>query len=254
MDGIPTVLMEAMSCGTPVVASRISSLPDLVQDGVTGYLCEPGDTESLADAILRFYHDPTAKVDSIVRRARVMVETRYDIEKATRTLERIWSGEGLDVVLVTHNNLPELREVVGRLFRYTTRPFQLCVVDNNSDEDTRTFLGEMAEQNANVRLVLLDENVFVGPGTNKGIRLGTSDTIVYLCSKEGFVLSRGWDQQVMDYMEPTRKSDWLGHWRTRRAILQGVAISKVSLFFLSSVIAILPKKIRNGSLLMSKEE
>jgi glycosyltransferase involved in cell wall biosynthesis len=48
-----TVVAEAMAAGTPVVATRVDGLPELVQDGVTGALVEPGDTAALALAVLR---------------------------------------------------------------------------------------------------------------------------------------------------------------------------------------------------------
>jgi colanic acid/amylovoran biosynthesis glycosyltransferase len=41
IDGIPIVLMEAMSMGIPVVTTRVSGIPELIEDGVTGYLCAP---------------------------------------------------------------------------------------------------------------------------------------------------------------------------------------------------------------------
>jgi glycosyltransferase involved in cell wall biosynthesis len=48
-----TVVAEAMAAGTPVVATRVDGLPELVTDGVTGALVEPGDTAALAAAVLR---------------------------------------------------------------------------------------------------------------------------------------------------------------------------------------------------------
>jgi glycosyltransferase involved in cell wall biosynthesis len=47
-----TVVAEAMAAGTPVVATRVDGLPELVEDGVTGALVEPGDTAALAVAVL----------------------------------------------------------------------------------------------------------------------------------------------------------------------------------------------------------
>jgi glycosyltransferase involved in cell wall biosynthesis len=48
-----TVVAEAMAAGTPVVATRVDGLPELVEDGVTGALVEPGDTAALAVAVLQ---------------------------------------------------------------------------------------------------------------------------------------------------------------------------------------------------------
>jgi glycosyltransferase involved in cell wall biosynthesis len=57
-EGIPVVLMEAMSTGLPVVASRLSGIPELVTDGVSGLLVAPGDDVALADALGGLAYDP----------------------------------------------------------------------------------------------------------------------------------------------------------------------------------------------------
>jgi len=57
-EGIPVVLMEAMASGVPVVASRLSGIPELIDEGVSGLLTPPGDAEALADALERLYREP----------------------------------------------------------------------------------------------------------------------------------------------------------------------------------------------------
>jgi colanic acid/amylovoran biosynthesis glycosyltransferase len=57
-EGIPVVLMEAMSTALPVVASRLSGIPELVEDGRTGILVQPGDPGGIAKALERLAHDP----------------------------------------------------------------------------------------------------------------------------------------------------------------------------------------------------
>ncbi|MGZ4178085.1 MAG: glycosyltransferase family 4 protein [Solirubrobacteraceae bacterium] len=56
-EGIPVVLMEAMSTGLPVVANRITGIPELVEDEVSGLLVRPGRTDLLVDALQRLAAD-----------------------------------------------------------------------------------------------------------------------------------------------------------------------------------------------------
>lgn len=57
-DPCPTVAMEAMAVGKPVIASRIGGLPEIVTDGETGILVEPGDSHALRTAIETLVNDP----------------------------------------------------------------------------------------------------------------------------------------------------------------------------------------------------
>ena len=56
-ENFPHVLVEALSVGTPVIATRVGGVPEIVEDGVNGLLVPPGDPDALADAIRRFFSD-----------------------------------------------------------------------------------------------------------------------------------------------------------------------------------------------------
>jgi glycosyltransferase involved in cell wall biosynthesis len=56
----PVSLLEAMSTGLPVVATRVGSVPEAVRHGVTGYLVEPGDADALAAHCLTLLQNPLA--------------------------------------------------------------------------------------------------------------------------------------------------------------------------------------------------
>jgi glycosyltransferase involved in cell wall biosynthesis len=58
-EGLPNVLLEAMSMSVPVVASRLAGIPEVVIDGRTGWLTEPGDVHGLARGVERLWADPT---------------------------------------------------------------------------------------------------------------------------------------------------------------------------------------------------
>ena len=68
--------LEAMACEVPVVASRIGGLPDLIEEGVTGFLCEPDDLGAMAKAGIRLLtNEPLHK--RMARAARHAAETRF---------------------------------------------------------------------------------------------------------------------------------------------------------------------------------
>ena len=56
-EGLGMVVREAISTGLPVVASNVGGVPDVVKDGETGYLTEPGDTYSVSEAIIKVLGD-----------------------------------------------------------------------------------------------------------------------------------------------------------------------------------------------------
>jgi Glycosyltransferase len=60
-EGIPNVLKEAMACGLPVVASSISGIPELVDDGRSGFLVPPKNVTTIADALQRLKDDPVLR-------------------------------------------------------------------------------------------------------------------------------------------------------------------------------------------------
>jgi glycosyltransferase involved in cell wall biosynthesis len=57
-EGLPIVMIEAMSCALPVVASHIGGIPSMLTEGVNGYLCLPGDIGSLANRAVEILSDP----------------------------------------------------------------------------------------------------------------------------------------------------------------------------------------------------
>jgi glycosyltransferase involved in cell wall biosynthesis len=84
-DGIPNVLVEAMACGVPVVSTRLSGIPELIEHGREGLLVEPGDAAGLADAIDLLLSDPEL-ARSFVVAGRRKVERLFDVRRNTASL------------------------------------------------------------------------------------------------------------------------------------------------------------------------
>lgn len=75
-DGIPVVLMEAMANDVPVVSTRITGVPELIEHEVTGLLSDPGDPESFGDLLVRAIQD-TKQRSLMVSRAHAFVDEEF---------------------------------------------------------------------------------------------------------------------------------------------------------------------------------
>ena len=85
------VLLEAMSCGKPVVATRVGGIPEVVQDGKTGLLVQPRDPEAIAQAVLRLLSDTDLRRE-MGTKGRRRVKRLFTWERSARELFRIYEG------------------------------------------------------------------------------------------------------------------------------------------------------------------
>jgi O-antigen biosynthesis protein len=79
VDGMPLVILEAGALGRPVVASAVGSLPEMVLDGETGFLCPPGDVDAFCRAIEQLVDSESLR-RRFGERARQYVRERFDRE------------------------------------------------------------------------------------------------------------------------------------------------------------------------------
>jgi glycosyltransferase involved in cell wall biosynthesis len=90
-EGIPVALMEAMSCGLPVVATAISGIPELVDSGVTGLLVPSGDAAALADALRSLAADKALR-ERLGRAARARIVRDFDLSTSALALRDLIDG------------------------------------------------------------------------------------------------------------------------------------------------------------------
>jgi glycosyltransferase involved in cell wall biosynthesis len=105
-DGIPNTLMEAMACGLPVVSTRFSGIPELVDDGENGLLAPPNDSRALASALRRLLRDEQLRA-SLGARGRDRVVSHFTLEGAASSLVQHFraAAERPQVALATESNL-----------------------------------------------------------------------------------------------------------------------------------------------------
>jgi glycosyltransferase involved in cell wall biosynthesis len=84
------VVLEAMACGLPVVASRVGGLIGTIRDAETGFLVPPGDVDALANRLLELLRDP-ARRDAMGATARRAVEKRFTWTGAVEATLRVYA-------------------------------------------------------------------------------------------------------------------------------------------------------------------
>jgi len=89
-EAVGIALLEAMACGTAVVASRAGGIPEIVREGESGLLVRPGDASDLANALARLARDPPERARlGRGARSRAMM---FDIRQTVRELESVYTG------------------------------------------------------------------------------------------------------------------------------------------------------------------
>ncbi len=96
-EGLPTVVIEAMALGVPVVATRVGGTAEIVNDGYDGLLVPPGDPPALARGMLRLLRDDALRAE-MSRRAEAATRSKFDIRRRVQEVEQAYdevlSGKG----------------------------------------------------------------------------------------------------------------------------------------------------------------
>ncbi|MGB8214202.1 MAG: glycosyltransferase family 4 protein [Anaerolineales bacterium] len=89
LEGTPNTILEAMACGLPVIASRVGGVSDLVQNGQTGFLLEPGDESGLLTFIRQLMADEALRT-SLGGSARAFIEQNYSLHRLPSILDTFY--------------------------------------------------------------------------------------------------------------------------------------------------------------------
>jgi glycosyltransferase involved in cell wall biosynthesis len=93
-DGIPNVLFESMAMGVPVVATRVSAIPELVGNGKTGLLVAPGQPQQLAEAMLKMLTDEALRA-RVIPAAQKRVLQDFDNQVLVKELATVFINAGV---------------------------------------------------------------------------------------------------------------------------------------------------------------
>lgn len=86
-EGLPNLMLEAMACGTPVLATAVGTIPSIIRDGETGFIMENNSPECIAENAIRALDHPV--LEMIVENARAVVEREFTYETAVDRYRKI---------------------------------------------------------------------------------------------------------------------------------------------------------------------
>ena len=89
-EGLPYVLLEAMACQRPIVASEVGGVPEAIVDGESGLLFRPGNSDAIADGVLRLLHNPDL-AQRLGHQARLRVENEFRARNKVTEVEQMYS-------------------------------------------------------------------------------------------------------------------------------------------------------------------
>ena len=81
VECFPIALLEAMACARPAVCTAVGGIPEMINNGETGYLVPPKDPQQLADRLVRLLRDPQG-ARRMGRAARDRVEAEFDLDRS----------------------------------------------------------------------------------------------------------------------------------------------------------------------------
>ena len=88
-EGTPVSAIEALAGGRPVVATEVGGLPDVVRDGVDGFLVEPGDVDAMADRLARLAADTNLR-RRMGEAGAESVRERYAVERLLDDVDQLY--------------------------------------------------------------------------------------------------------------------------------------------------------------------
>ena len=91
-EGLPLTVIEAMAAGKPVVATAVGGVPELIKDNVNGFLVQPKDPDSLAQALIKMAGDREASRE-MGAMGRKMAREKFDIRIMAKAYENLYLDE-----------------------------------------------------------------------------------------------------------------------------------------------------------------
>jgi GT2 family glycosyltransferase/predicted Zn-dependent protease len=109
--------------------------------------------------------------------------------------EQVANGDMVSIIMLTYNALEYTKKCIDSLYANTRIPFELVLVDNNSGDGSREYLQQLAENKANIKLILNDENRGFAGGNNQGVEQASGKYVLLL--NNDVLVAPGWLESLV---------------------------------------------------------
>ena len=86
-EGLPNVMLEAMACGTPVLATAVGVIPDIIEDGKTGFIMDVNSSECIAESVIRALEHPS--IEQIANNAKSLIEREFTFDMTVKRWNKL---------------------------------------------------------------------------------------------------------------------------------------------------------------------
>jgi len=224
-DGIPVVLLEAIASGHAVISTRVSGIPELIDDGIHGLLVSERDAEALAKAIERLVENPQLR-KSLIAVGQERLACDFNISDKGRTLWNLIDGSAdasarqvtaaaapkvtsqnhnsvVSVIFVNYNGAQFLESLFASI-RSQTYPLAEVFFFDNASTDNSVELARLNYPKANV--IRFDRNTGYSYPVNEGIRRSGGDYVLIL--NVDLVLEANFVEELIHALERNPTAGW----------------------------------------------
>ncbi|EKS30297.1 glycoside hydrolase family 99-like domain-containing protein [Afipia felis] len=219
-------VLEGMAASRPTLAYDWGAVSELVDPNVTGFLVPFKNIDAAAQCVKVFCED-IARLKRMGEAARLQAreKCRLDVfrDKLAEICNRVIDNhrcdnraykdvsaerlahvndKTIDVVVCVHNALQDVEACLESVRRYLGDKHRLLIVDDCSDEPTRSYLATFAKQHPSILLLRNDERAGYTRSANKGLQASTADLVILLNSDT--IVSERWAEKMADAVFSTR--------------------------------------------------
>jgi len=193
--------MEAMACGCAVVVAKCTGYDEYIVNEKNALVVDMADVQSAKKAIIRLMSDVKLRKNLISNGHETVKQWTW--EKTLECLESVLMNkevitqEKCDIIVVVHNALESVKKCIDSIKVQTKTPYNLIIVDNDSDKETKQYLQTIIDKNTSI--ITNSKNYGFGYANNIAIRKSKSKYVCFLNSDT--IVTENWLSRLVEVFE-----------------------------------------------------